>query len=270
VLPALLAARLLMAAGEPLDDLLSGAVHHAVGLGEPEAPYALDEIAAEAREEHGGWRVSGRKSVVYGGQVAARVLVAARAGGRLALLAVEAGDAEVRGYGLIDGGGAAELILDGAPARMLLPDAEAALEDALDWGRLALCAEGVGLMDAVAEATLDYLRTRKQFGRAIGTFQALQHRMVDLRIEIEQARSITILAADAMPGPERARKVAMAKSLVGRTARLCAEEAIQLHGGIAMTWEFPVSHQAKRLVMLDAQLGDSDFHLGRLMGGLAA
>jgi alkylation response protein AidB-like acyl-CoA dehydrogenase len=275
VLPALLAARLLMAADAPLDSLLSGEAHHAAATGEPEAPYALNEIAAEARGGPDGWRVSGRKSVVYGGQVAARFLVAARTPapeggapgeGRLALLSVEAADARVEGYGLIDGGGAAELLLEDAPARMLLEDAGAALEEALDWGRLALCAEAVGLMDATFEATLDYMRTRKQFGRPIGAFQALQHRMVDLRVEIEQARSITVLAASAMEAgaAERGRRAAMAKSLVGRTARLVAEEAIQLHGGIAMTWEFPVSHFAKRLVMLDAQLGDSDFHLARL------
>jgi alkylation response protein AidB-like acyl-CoA dehydrogenase len=115
---------------------------------------------------------------------------------------------------------------------------------------------------------LDHLKTRRQFGRPIGSFQALQHRMVDLRIEIEQARSITILAASRMDTDGQSRGVSMAKSLVGRVARRVAEETIQMHGGIAMTWEHPASHYAKRLVMIDHQLGDADHHLQRVAAGL--
>ena len=270
VLPALLAARLLGAAGHELEPVLTGATRHAVALSELDAPWDPDEIATEATRDGEGWRLSGRKSVVLGGQAAQVLLVAARAEGRLALFRVAAGDAQVTPYGLIDGGGAAELFLDATPAEMLLDDAGRAIEAALDAGRLALCAEAVGAADAVFDTTLDYLKTRKQFGRAIGSFQVLQHRMVDLKTEIEQARSITILAAAKLDGPEGPRTVAMAKSLVGRVVRLVAEEAIQLHGGIAMTWEYPVAHQAKRLVMIDAQLGDTDFHLNRVMAGLQA
>ena len=270
VLPALMAARLLGAAGEDPEPLMTGAIAYAVGIGELDAPYDMGGIAAEATRDGDGWRVSGRKSVVYGGHVADRLLVAARNGDGLSVLAVEAADAEVIGYGLIDGGGAAEIVLDGAPARMLIEDGTAALADALDAGTLALCAEAVGALDVAYETTLDYLRTRKQFGASIGGFQALQHRMVDLMGEIEQARSITILAASRLGGPEGPRTVSMAKSLIGRTARLCAEEAVQMHGGIGITWEHPISHYAKRLVMIDHQLGDTDWHLERVMEGLDA
>ncbi|MFC2967283.1 acyl-CoA dehydrogenase family protein [Acidimangrovimonas pyrenivorans] len=270
VLPALMAQRLLAAAGADAEALLTGATHYAVAIGEPEAPWGLDGLTTTAGKSGDGWAVSGRKSVVYGGHVAETLLVAAQAEGKLALFAVAAGDAEVTGYGMIDGGGAAELFLDASPARLLLADATDALQDALDAGTLALCAEAVGAMDATRELLVDYLRTRKQFGRAIGSFQALQHRAVDLVTEIEQARSITVLAADALGGPEQSRRVSMAKNLIGRTAKLVAEEAIQMHGGIAMTWEAAVSHYAKRLVMIDHQLGDTDWHLARVMADLQA
>lgn len=265
VLPALMAACVLGDAGEELEALLAGTAHYALALGEIDAPYDPDAIATKAAKAGDGWQVSGRKSVVYGGQVAERFLVAARAGETLGLFEVAAADVDVTAYAMIDGGGAAELFLENAPARRLLADAGAAIQDALDAGALALCAEAVGAADATYETTLDYLKTRKQFGRAIGSFQALQHRMVDLKTEIEQARSITILAASRMDTDGQTRAVSMAKNLIGRTARLVAEEAIQLHGGIAMTWEYPISHYAKRLVMIDHQLGDTDHHLTRVM-----
>ena len=270
LLPTLMAARLLLAAGADMEPLMSGNVRYAVATGEPDAPWDPAGIATRAERKGEGWYLTGRKSVVYGGNDADSLLVAARVGEVLSVFEVAAGDAEVIGYGMIDGGGAAEVILDATPATVLIENAEEALSDALDHGRLALCAEAVGAMDHVQAVTLDYLKTRQQFGRPIGKNQALQHRMVDLMTEIEQSRSITILAASRMGEDDRARTVAMAKHLVGRVATLVAEEAIQMHGGIAMTWEYPVSHYAKRLVMIDHQLGDSDFHLSRLMDDLRA
>ena len=270
VLPALMAARLLLAARGDVEGLMSGAVRHAVAIGEPDAPWVLSDISTRAERHDDRWTLTGRKSVVYGGNDADRLLVAARTGEGLSLFDVSPENAGVIGYGMIDGGGAAEVILDATPATLLIENAEDALNDALDHGRLALCAEALGAMDHVQALTLDYLKTRQQFGRPIGKNQALQHRMVDLMTEIEQARSITILAASRMAEGDRARSVAMAKHLVGRVATLVAEEAIQMHGGIAMTWEHPVSHYAKRLVMIDHQLGDTDFHLSRLMDDLRA
>ncbi|MCR8724089.1 acyl-CoA dehydrogenase family protein [Frigidibacter sp. ROC022] len=269
-LGALLAARLMLAAGEDVSELMAGTTHYALASAEIDAPYAADLIATEARAEGGGWRLTGRKSAVYGGQVAARFLVTAKAEGRLALFEVPAAAATVAGYGMIDGGGATELVLDRTPGRLMLEDASEALAAAEQAGIVALCAEAVGLMDVSHAMLLDYLRTRTQFGRPIGQFQALQHRAVDMLTEIEQARSITIAAAAALDGPDAGRMAAMAKSLIGRVARQVAEETVQMHGGIAMTWEAPVSHYAKRLVMLDAQLGDTDLHLARVMTGYAA
>ena len=132
---------------------------------------------------------------------------------------------------------------------------------------LALCAEAVGAMEVAKRDTLEYLQTRKQFGVAIGSFQALQHRMADLLLEIEQSRSAVINAAAALDGDRltRERALSAAKVTIGRIGALVAEESIQMHGGIGMTWELPLSHYAKRLVMIDHELGDEDHHLARFM-----
>lgn len=270
VLGALLASRLLAAAGADQEALLTGATRHAVGITEIDAPYELDQIATVATAKGDGFTLSGRKSTVYGGQVADVVLVAGKHGDGLGVFAVNASDANVTGYGMMDGGGAAEVLLDDTPAALVLADAEAALQDAVNAGVVALCAEAVGAMDVTHATTVDYLKQRKQFGIPIGKFQVLQHRAVDMLTEIEQARSITIKAAAELGGADASKYASMAKNMIGRAARLVAEESIQMHGGIAMTWEYAVSHYAKRLIMLDAQLGDTDYHLSQVMKGYAA
>ena len=270
VLGAAMAARILTKLGADQEALLSGATKYAVALAEVDAPYDLSEMACTARASGDGHALSGRKTSVYGGQVADVFIVAAMLDGAPALFGVQAGDAEVVGYPMMDGGGAAELLLDGTPGKLLAADAGAIVQDAINAGIVALCAEAVGAMDVTHATTVDYLKQRKQFGVPIGKFQVLQHRAVDMLTEIEQARSITIKAAAELDGPDAARFASMAKNMIGRAARLVAEEAIQMHGGIAMTWEYPVSHYAKRLVMLDAQLGDTDYHLSRIMADLAA
>ncbi|GAA6179890.1 acyl-CoA dehydrogenase family protein [Shimia sp. NS0008-38b] len=270
MLGALMASRLLEAAGADQEALLSGATKYAVAITELDAPYALEQIGTEARATKTSICLSGRKSTVYGGQVADVFLVAAKFGESLNVFAVRASDANVTGYGMIDGGGAAEVLFDDTPATLILENAEAALEESINAGIVALCAEAVGAMDVVHSVTVDYLKQRKQFGVPIGQFQVLQHRVVDMLTEIEQARSITIKAAAELGGAAASRYTSMAKNLIGRAARLVAEESIQMHGGIAMTWEYSVSHYAKRLVMLDAQLGDTDYHLNRIMNSYAA
>jgi alkylation response protein AidB-like acyl-CoA dehydrogenase len=267
ILGACMAARLLSAAGADLEPLLAGATKYAVAISELDAAYELDQIACAATAVGEGYTLSGRKSTVYGGQAADVFLVAAQLNGALAVFQVQASDANVTGYAMIDGAGAAELLLDDTPATLLIADAAQALEDTVNAGIVALCAEAVGAMDVTHAITVDYLKQRKQFGIPIGKFQVLQHRAVDMLTEIEQARSITIKAAAELGGEDASRFASMAKSLIGSAARLVAEEAIQMHGGIAMTWEYPVSHYAKRLIMLDAQLGDTDYHLSRVMAG---
>jgi alkylation response protein AidB-like acyl-CoA dehydrogenase len=178
---------------------------------------------------------------------------------------------QVEGYALVDGGRAADVVFRdvhvGPQDTLGDPGTGfATLEHATGLGLLALCAEAVGAMDVVRDATLEYLRTRQQFGVPLGRFQALQHRMADLLLEIEQARSAVINAAAAGDHTDRRcreRALSAAKYTIGRVGTLVAEEAIQLHGGIGMTWELPLSHYAKRLVMIDHQLGDTDHHLQR-------
>lgn len=266
ILPVAMAVPLMIAGGASLDDLLSGATRMAVAIGEPDCPWDLDGLTTTATD-NSGWTLTGRKSVVYGGNDADTILVAAQTETGLATFSIRAQDAEITDYALIDGAGAAEVFLNNTPAELLCQGSEP-LETALAHGRLALCAEALGVMQTAQAQTLDYLKTRRQFGQPIGAFQALQHRMIDLTIEIEQARSITTLAASQLHSDTRDQSIAMAKSLIGRTCRLVAEESIQMHGGIGMTWEAEISHLAKRLTMIDSQLGDEDFHLSTVMKAL--
>ena len=175
-----------------------------------------------------------------------------------------------RTYSTIDGYGAAELALvDVEVGADTLVGAEgealSSIEKALAFGTLALSAEALGAIEMAIDLTLEYLKTRKQFGVPIGKFQALQHRMADMMTEREQIRSALINAAGAMENNDRDWHVSALKNLVGRSGRMIAEESIQMHGGIGMTWEYGVGHYAKRIIMLDHLLGDSDHHLERLI-----
>ena len=283
-LDALMVGTAIAAAGSPaqreaLDGLISGGIVAALAQAEPDSGYDLNQVRTRAERSDGGWVLNGAKAVVGAGEHADLFLVSARTAGAeddeagISLFLVSAGapGLTARGYGLIDGGRAAELTLDKV---QLGPDAllgeagagYALLERAAGRGILALCAEAVGAMDCARDATLEYLRTRRQFGTPIGSFQALQHRMADVLLEIEQARSAVINAAAAVDHPDRAtreRALSAAKYTIGRIGTLVAEESIQLHGGIGMTWELPLAHYAKRLVMIDHQLGDEDHHLRR-------
>jgi len=259
----LMALRLYAAFGKSdrVDAIIAGSERAALAVWETDAFSTLQDIAM-----NGGDTLSGRKTVVYGGNSADHILVVAKtADGKFGLYEVAATDAEVLAYAMIDGGGAAEVVLDNTAATLISDDAEAAINAALDAGRLALCAEAVGIMDVLRDTVKDYLMQRQQFGRPIAMFQALQHRLVDFSIEIEQARSIVILASSKLDADDRALQIARAKNLIGRASKLVAEEAIQMHGGIGMTWEYAPSHYAKRLTMLDAQLGDTEDQLRTVM-----
>ena len=282
-LGALMVGRALAAAGtaaqkERMAGLIDGSTVAALAHDEPGSHYELARVATRAVRSASGWTLSGAKAVVLQGEQAQLLLVSARTAGALdsedgiSLFLVPADAAGVarRGYGRIDGGRAAEITLDNVQldADALL-GAEgqgfATLELAVGWGVLALCAEALGAMEVAKKDTLEYLQTRKQFGVAIGSFQALQHRMADLLLEVEQSRSAVINAAAAMDAERvvRERALSAAKCTIGRIGALVAEESIQMHGGIGMTWELPLSHYAKRLVMIDHQLGDEDHHLAR-------
>ncbi len=277
-LPTLLAAVPLAEHGmtHALEAAIEGKTLLAFAHYEPESRYDAARIATRAVERNGNWELTGRKAVVINGATAELMIVSARLSGEpgdengIALfnLSPNSAGVEVRDYAGIDGPHVAEVILDGANCHPLgAPGAEAfpLVEKTLAAGALAVCAEAIGIMDVCREGTLAYLKERKQFGRPIGANQALQHRMVDMMLEIEQARSAVMLAANTLEAPraERELNVSAAKNLVGRTGRLVAEETIQMHGGVAMTWEWPLAHYAKRLVMIDHLFGDTDHHLQR-------
>jgi alkylation response protein AidB-like acyl-CoA dehydrogenase len=261
-----------------LAEIIGGTSIASFAHGEPDSGYQLARVGTTARREGSGWVLDGAKAVVPGGEQADFFVVSARTAGAVddergvSLFVVSARTAglSVRGYALIDGGRAAELTLAGVSvgADALLGrqgEAFPVIEQTIGTGILALAAESLGAMEAAKEATLEYLRTRKQFGVPIGSFQALQHRMADLLLEVEQARSAVINAAAALDADRltRERALSAAKVSIGRIGALVAEESIQMHGGIGMTWELPLAHYAKRLVMIDHQLGDEDFHLER-------
>lgn len=261
VLGQLLAASLISDA-----DALLGGTRYALAISETDAPYDARDVTMEMIDG----RLTGRKTVVYGAPGAEILLVVAKHAGDVALFEVAASDVEISGYAMIDGGPSGEIFFENTPATLVLEKAHEPIQTALDRGALALCAEALGAMQVVQDTLVDFLKTRKQFGQPLGAFQALQHRAIDLAIEIEQARSIVILAASADGTTAFPKRAAQAKHLVGKIARLMSEEAIQMHGGIGITWEYPLSHYAKRLVMIDHQLGDTDWHLERLMTALAA
>ena len=251
--------------------------------GEPAARYDLAHVATSARPDGKGYVLDGAKAVVIYGAQADRLIVSARTAGgvrdpqgiSLFIIDGKTPGVAVRDYRTLDGLRAAEVTLKGvkagAEALLAAPGgapggAHGLIEQVCDLGLAALCAEGVGLMESLNAVTLDYLKTRQQFGQPIGRFQALQHRAVDMMIHAEQSKSMAYLAAMRAASPDagaRQRAVSAAKAYIGRAARRVAEEAIQLHGGMGVTNELAASHYAKRLVMLDFMQGDADHHLAR-------
>ncbi len=264
-----------------LEDVLAGSVQLAFAHGEVQSRYDLDNVQTIAESQDGAILLTGRKAVVVNAEAADHLVVSARdvegEGLSLFLVPADSDGLTVQGYPLISGGRAAEVILDGVQlpevARLGAPgDALPVIETAMARAAVAQMAECLGAMSTAVDLTQDYLVTRKQFGRPIGTFQALQHRMAEMLIEMEQARSALINAAGHLEADRttRERHVSAAKSLFGKFGRLIAEESIQMHGGIAMTQEYELAHIAKRIVMADHRFGDQDWHLERFIALSAA
>lgn len=235
---------------------------------ERKARYRLQECEASAAQAGSGWTVSGTKNMVPAGDQADAFLVPAMAGGKLALFLVErnASGVSTCGYGTQDGGRAADVVLNQAPAQLVTADGLSALEHAVDIGIAAVCAEAVGVMDQTLAVTLEYLNTRKQFGVTIGSFQALRHRAADMKMQLELARSMSYYASLKLnaPADERRRALARAKYQLGQSMRFVGQQAVQLHGGIGVTDEYIVSHYFKKLTQLEMTFGDSLHQLGEV------
>ena len=232
------------------------------------ARYRLDVCKTTAMQAGSGWTVSGAKSVVPAGDQADAFVVPAVANGQIALFLVERGASGVsaQGYGTQDGGRAAELTLKDAPAMLVTADGLTALEHAVDIGIACVCAEAVGVMDKTVAVTAEYLNTRKQFGVAISSFQALRHRMADMKMQLELARSMSYYASLKLnaPADERRRALARSKVQLGQSMRYVGQQAVQLHGGIGVTDEYIVSHYFKKLTQLEMSFGDTLHHLGEV------
>jgi alkylation response protein AidB-like acyl-CoA dehydrogenase len=273
-------------AGEPavdqlLEELARGARIATLAHFEPDSRYDLAAVQARAIRESGGWRINGRKSFVLQAGMADVLIVSARmADEHLALFLVprSAPGVTLIEYPLIDGQRAADLVLEGVrvseEGRVGAPDrAGAALEAAIAQAMAALAAEAVAIMQALLDATVSYLQTRQQFGQPIGRFQALQHRVAEMLMHLEQARSMSLLAAlrcRSADRSERLRALSGAKALIGEASRFVGQQAVQLHGGMGMTEELQVSHWFKRLTAIDLWFGDSDTHLSRYIALMQA
>ena len=281
-----LAARLVARVGSAaqraalLPGVIDGSCKLAFASLEPKRRYAIDPALTTASPSGAGWLLTGEKAAVIGAALADQLVVSARTSGGTSLFLVDRQAAGVRvlAYRTVDRLRAGTVQLSGVqlPGDALLGSEGKALpwiEEAVDFATALLCADAVGTMKSACDATLDYLKTRKQFGVPIGGFQALQHRMVDMYIACEQARSMAIMAAcrvdaaakntGAVPDASRKRDVSAAMVRVTDATRLVSQESVQLHGGMGMTEEMKVSHSFRRLTALAQRFGDADHHLQR-------
>ena len=260
-----------------LPKLAAGELLLAFAHAERQARFDLEDVATRAEKAGKGWRLTGEKSVVLHAAAADKLIVSARTSGArrdregvsLFLVDKSAKGLSRRDYPTVDGLRASELALDGVEAEAALGEVGqglAVVERVVEQAVAALCAEAVGAMQVLHDVTNEYLKTRVQFGRPIGQFQVLQHRMVDMFMEVEQSRSMMLLATLRLADEnarERARAASAAKVQIGRSGRFVGQQAVQLHGGMGMTEELNVGHYFKRLTMIDMSFGNVDWHLKR-------
>jgi alkylation response protein AidB-like acyl-CoA dehydrogenase len=264
-----------------LEQVATGELKLAAAVGEKQARFDLFDITTTAAASGEGYVINGTKVVVIHGGQADQLIVSARSSGAqrdtggISLFLVPANAAGVnrRDYRTIDGQRAADIRFENVqvPASALLGAAGEGweiLDAAADYGVTLLCAEAIGAMEALNASTLEYLKTRQQFGVPIGKFQALQHRMAEMFMQYQQASSMATLAAVKVASSdavERRRTVSAAKARVGQAARFVGQQAVQLHGGMGVTDELPAAHHFKRLTMIEQTLGDTDYHLARFV-----
>lgn len=258
-------------ANELLEQLVAGEAVISLAATEAQSGERWQDAATTARPDGDGWVLDGAKIMVMGARLATHLLVTATTTAGLSLFLVDVADPPagltVHGYRTVDDRWAADIEFDGVPATLLGEDGAAwpSLAQARDEGAAAVCAEAVGNMRKVLADTVEYSKQRQQFGTAIGSFQALQHRMVDMHMELEQSVAAVYLAvlnltADA---DQRARAVSAAKATIGRAARFIGQNAVQLHGGMGMTEELAIGHYFKRLTAVQYEFGSTDHHLAR-------
>jgi alkylation response protein AidB-like acyl-CoA dehydrogenase len=262
-----------------IPEIIAGNMIIAFAYAEPQGRYDLANIRTTAKRDGAGYVLSGHKSVVYAAPWASHLLVSARIGGSgreregISLFLIEANHPAIvrRDYPTVDGFQASEIYFENAaiPGDALLGSEGGGidlLEHIVDEATVGVCAEACGVTAKLHEGTLDYSRQRQQFGQPIGRFQVLQHRMVDMFMEVEQARSITLMAALKLdlPASERMVAVSQCKAKVSRAAKFVGQNAIQTHGGIGITQELAIGHYFKRATMIEGQFGSADYHYDRM------
>jgi alkylation response protein AidB-like acyl-CoA dehydrogenase len=262
-----------------LHPMIAGELQTALAFVEPQARYELANVASTAVADGDGWILNGSKGYVLNGRSAQLILVPARTSGEqsdedgITIFAVDAAAEGISrtDYVTVDGYQAAELTLENlrVESAAVLGDVGAgfaALDAVVDEATLAVCAEAVGIMDTLKDKTVEYTKNRMQFGVPIGSFQALQHRMVDMLTACEQSRSLLMWAAmvNADGGDEAKRAVSAIKYQIGTAGRKLGEEAVQLHGGMGVSWELDVAHYFKRLIAISQIFGNADWHLDKL------
>ena len=270
--PALLAAAPQVLQAAWLPRMAAGEAMVVPAVQERAARYRLNHVGVHALTKGDLWTLTGVKTGVPAGDEADAFIVPARLHGAadstdgIGLFLVDRGAAHVRGYPTQDGARAAELVLAVTPAMLITRDGWGALETAVDIGLAAQAAEAVGLMDRLVAITVEYMNTRKQFGVPIASFQALRHRVADVKMQLELARSMSYYASLKLgePAPQRRRAVAQARVQLGQSMRFVGQQCIQLHGGIGGTDEYIASHYFKRLTMLEMTYGDTLHHLGEV------
>jgi pimeloyl-CoA dehydrogenase small subunit len=266
-----------------LPGLIDGSRTFAFAQLEKNSRYDLQDISTTAKKKGAGYVIDGEKFVVLNGESADLLVVTARTkGGQrdadgvgVFLVPADAKGVARKGYPTQDGLHAADITFTGVEvgAEAAIGDPEHALpliERVVDDARTAICAEAVGAMDESLKTTVDYLKTRTQFGVPIGSFQTLQHRAADMFVAVEQARSMSMfatMACDFDDAKERSTAIAAAKVQVGKSAKFVGQQSIQLHGGIGMTQEARIGHYFKRLTMIENTFGDTDYHLRRVSAG---
>jgi hypothetical protein len=251
-----------------LPKIASGEALVVLAQQERQARYRLDVCEAKAAAAGAGYTVTALKNIVPAGDQADAFIVPAMLDGRLALFVVErtAAGVHTRGYLTQDESRAADLKRDNAPATLITTDGLAALTYAVDVGIACASAEGVGTMERFLAMTVDYMNQRKQFGVVIASFQALRHRVADMKMQLELARSMSYYATLKLGAPEAERRQALSRAKVqlGQSMRFVGQQGVQLHGGIGVTDEYAGSHYFKRLTQLEMTWGDTLHHLGQV------
>jgi alkylation response protein AidB-like acyl-CoA dehydrogenase len=269
------AGTILRAAGrfDLLEELVEGRTRFAVAYEEPHARYDPARVQTSAQRDGDGWVVHGAKRRVLDSSSAGTILVSAQTGTGIGIIAVPSSAAQLeRAYPAEDGYDVADLRFEGlrVGADALVgaaTDGIELLERGIDHATGALCAEALGLCASMLDATVDYTKQRYQFGAPLSSFQALQHRMAEMYVELELLRSMAYRAAMTLEGErdprERKRRISATKAQVAKSGRFIGQQAIQLHGAIGMSEEFKVGHYFKRMTLVERLLGDRDFHLRR-------